>query len=77
MFNFSIPAVLKAYIDQIVRVLVRDLYGGGVFRRMLLTRREGTADPGMIDAAAAFSSGRARRQRIRGVRLSTRRRNAP
>src|ERR1700722_14462426 len=29
--------------------LVRDLYGGGIFRRMLLTRREGTADPGMID----------------------------
>src|SRR5580704_5489595 len=29
--------------------LVRDLYGGGVFRRMLLTRHEGTADPGMID----------------------------
>src|SRR3984957_8827590 len=29
--------------------LVRDLYGGGVFRRMLLTRREGAADPGMID----------------------------
>src|SRR5580692_67697 len=29
--------------------LVRNLYGGGVFRRMLLTRREGAADPGMID----------------------------
>src|ERR1700704_1041615 len=29
--------------------VVRDLDGGGAFRRMLLTRREGAGDPGKID----------------------------
>jgi len=53
------------------RRVVRDLDGGGAFRRMLLTRREGAADPGKIDEwrGILVRSGRQRQRRVRGFPL--------